>query len=252
MKTNSKYDEIIFGIRPVFEALKIGRDIEKVIFKKGLQGEGFKMLYALIKEKNIPFQFVPEPKLNHYTKKNHQGVIALVSPVKYHDTESLINEIITNNKQPFLLLLDHITDIRNFGAIARSAACAGVHGIIIPDKGAARINAEAIKTSAGALEIIPVSRSSNIFKTAVMLMEKGIKLIAASEKGNENHYSIDLTGALCIIMGSESKGIATPLIKMSDNHIKIPQYGNIGSLNVSVAAGIIVFEAAKQRYKIIK
>jgi 23S rRNA (guanosine2251-2'-O)-methyltransferase len=215
--------------------------------RKGIRGETVSELFDLIKKNNIAWQYVPDAKLNHYTRKNHQGVVALVSMVEYQDVNEVIQQLFEAGKDPFILMLDRITDVRNFGAIARTAEGAGVHAIIIPDKGAARVNAEAIKTSAGAILKIPVCRSSNIFKTAVGMMELGIKLMAATEKGKQPYWEAPFHGPVCIIMGSEEDGVSAPLLKMSTTLLTIPQYGVIGSLNVSVAAGILLFEAARQR-----
>ncbi len=247
MDANIRNEEFMYGIRPVAEAVAAGRIIDKVFIRKENRGEGFRELFDLLRRHHIPFQYVPEEKLNRYTRKNHQGVVALISLVEYQLLDTVIETVFRAGKDPFILLLDHVTDIRNFGAIARTAECAGIDAIVIPEKGGARINAEAIKTSAGALLKVPVCRTPNIFRSAVSLMEMGLTLVSVTEKGKELYYQAPLTGPLCLVMGSEETGIAAPLLKMSHHQVRIPQYGGIGSLNVSVAAGIILFEAARQR-----
>ncbi|MFO7722835.1 MAG: 23S rRNA (guanosine(2251)-2'-O)-methyltransferase RlmB [Bacteroidales bacterium] len=241
-------DDFIFGLRPVIEAINAGKPIDKVMIRKGLRGETVSELLELIKKNNISSQSVPDAKLDHYTRKNHQGVVALVSLVDYQDISEVIQQLYEQGKDPFIIMLDRITDVRNFGAIARTAECAGVDAILIPDKGAARVNAEAVKTSAGALLKIPVCRSSNIYKSAVSMLEQGIKLMSATEKGKQPYWEAPFQGPVCIIMGSEEDGVSAPLLKMSSFLLTIPQYGVINSLNVSVATGILLFEAARQRH----
>ncbi len=239
--------EFIFGIRSVLETIYAGKDIEKVFLKKGLQGELFKELLTTLEKTSIPFQWVPLEKLNKLTGKNHQGVIALISPVTYSNIEEIIPRLFEEGKFPLVLLLDGVTDVRNFGAIARTAECAGVHALIIPEKGSAQINADAVKTSAGALQKIPVCRSSNLTATLKFLQNSGLQVIAASEKGDEYYFQADLTVPTVLIMGAEDKGISSGLIQLSGKKVKIPVNGTITSLNVSVAAGILIYEAIRQR-----
>ncbi|MFC2117341.1 23S rRNA (guanosine(2251)-2'-O)-methyltransferase RlmB [Bacteroidota bacterium] len=239
--------DYIFGIRTCTEAIISGKEIDKVLIKKGLSGPLFQELFKLINKESIPFQFVPAEKLNRISKKNHQGVITFISPITYYKIEQLIPSIFENGENPLFLILDGITDIRNFGAVARTALCANVHGIIIPDRGSAQINADAIKTSAGALLEIPVCRSANLGNTIKYLQQSGIKIIAATEKANEIYYNVEMCGPTAIIFGSEEKGIFEGNLKLCDKQVRIPVSEKIGSLNISVAAGIMVFEAIRQR-----
>jgi 23S rRNA (guanosine2251-2'-O)-methyltransferase len=246
-KTSKTNSSIVFGIRPIIEAIKSGKEIEKVLMQPGLKGELFPELSKLIKQFNIPYQKVPVEKLNRITTKNHQGVIAFISPIEYNNIENLLPIIFEQGKIPLILVLDRITDVRNFGAIARTAECAGVDAIIISDKGNAPVNADAIKTSAGALNIIPVCRTKNLKDTLQYLKNSGLTIFAATEKGNEFYYSNDFSTPCAIVMGSEEDGISGEYLKLCDKKIKIPIIGNISSLNVSVASGIIIYEALRQR-----
>ncbi len=240
-------EEYVFGIRPVIEALNAGKHVEKILIRKGLQTDGLQELNELIVKHKIHSQRVPEEKLNYITRKNHQGVIAMMALIEYQDIGEILTRLFEAGKDPFILMLDRITDVRNLGAIARTAEFAGVDALVIPEINSARINADAIKTSAGALHSIPVCRSANLFKTAVSMLEQGLYMVSASEKGKTLYHEATLTGPICVIMGSEEDGVSAPLLKMSNKLVKIPQYGVISSLNVSVATGIILFEAAKQR-----
>ena len=240
-------EDMIFGVRPVIEAIKSGKDIDKVLLKKGLGGDLYREVFDLIRDYDIPFQFVPLEKLNRVTRKNHQGVIAFISPVTFYDIENYLPQIFEKGENPFLLVLDEVTDVRNFGAIVRTAECAGVHAVIIPEKGSARISADAVKTSAGALHFVPVCRTKDLKKTLEFLKLSGLKLIAASEKSKDNYTQGDYSGPLTIIMGSEEHGIDQKLLALADEKVSIPICGNIQSLNVSVAAGLLVYEAIRQR-----
>ncbi len=242
-----KSSAYIFGIRPVLEAISAGKNIEKVFLKKGLRGELFKELLVVLDNENVPCQWVPIEKLNRLTGKNHQGVIAIISPIEYSNIEKIVPGLFENRQFPLLMVLDGITDVRNFGAIARTAECAGVHALIIPEKGAAAVNADAVKTSAGALHKIPVCRSRNLADTLRFLHDSGLQVVAVSEKGNEYYYQQDYTTPTVLIMGAEDKGISSELIGMADKIVKIPVLGTISSLNVSVAAGILIYEAIRQR-----
>lgn len=240
-------DEFIFGIRAVIEAINHGKNIEKVLIKKGLSNELSHQLIKLIKENSIAFQYVPVEKINRITRKNHQGVVALISPIEYADIETLLPGIYESGNDPLILVLDQITDVRNFGAIARSAECAGVHAIIIPEKGMAKINADAIKTSAGALHQIPVCKTKNLVKTVQFLAESGIKIVAATEKADKLYTEADLTSPLAIVMGSEDTGISPAILAHTNEQLKIPILGKIESLNVSVSAALMIYEAVRQR-----
>lgn len=240
-------NELIIGIRPVIEAISSGKSFVKIFFKKGLKGELFQECFKVTRENNIPFQYVPFEKLNRLSRANHQGVIAIVSPIPYQDVSTLLPGIYESGKDPFLLVLDGITDIRNFGAIARSAEAAGIDAIVIGASKAAMINSDAIKTSAGALNRIPVCRETDLGKTVKFLSESGITLFGASEKAEKQYYDADLKGPIAIVMGAEDTGISAPVMNDIHELLRIPMVGNISSLNVGVACGILLFEALKQR-----
>ena len=239
--------QYIFGIRAIQEALAAGREIDKVIAKKGLQGDLYKALQATCKEHDIRIQYVELEVLDRITTSNHQGVIAFMSPVDYQTLEDVLPAIVAKGEQPFLVVLDGITDVRNFGAIARSAECAGAHAIVIAEKGSAPVNAEAVKTSAGALHRLPVCRVKNMFYALKYMQQEGLKIVAVTEKGATPYYETPLQGPVALILGSEDKGINPQNIKLADVNTLIPLKGNIESLNVSVAAGILFFEIVRQR-----
>jgi len=238
-------DKPVFGIRAVEEAIDAGKEIDKVLIKKGLQGELFRNFFKKVQEHDVPFQFVPVEKLNRITRKNHQGVIAFISSITFHNIEQIIPTLYEEGKEPFILVLDGVTDIRNFGAIARTAECAGVNAIVIPAKGGAAVNGDAIKTSAGALHLIPVCRVNDLSHTVRYLKESGIKIVAATEKGADDYNNADYSGPKCLVMGAEDKGISHEILEIADIRSKIPLKGQIKSLNVSVAAGIMLYEMLK-------
>lgn len=240
-------NDYIFGTRAVIEAIRNNRPIDKILVKKGLGNDLFQELYHLIKENQVVFQFVPVEKLNRITRKNHQGVIALLSPVEFHRVETLLPGIFEKGEDPFLLILDQITDVRNFGAIVRTAECAGVHAVIIPEKGMAAIGGDAVKTSAGAIHHMPVCRSVNLTDTIRYLKESGIRIIAASEKSSRLFTHANMNVPLAIVAGSEEKGISQQVLDLSDEQVKIPVFGKIESLNVSVASALIIYEAVRQK-----
>ncbi len=242
-----KKDHPVYGIRPVIEAIKAGKEVDKVLIQKGLQSEHFAELFALLKRYEIPYQHVPVEKLNRVTRKNHQGIIAMMSAITYQPVEEIVQSLFEQGKNPLIVILDRITDVRNFGAIARTAECAGVDAIVIPTQGAAQINADALKTSAGALNNIPVSRTKNLSATIDFLQNSGLQLVAATEKAEDNYYAVDFRIPTAIIMGSEEDGISPAYLKKADRKIKIPILGKTESLNVSVAAGILIYEIVKQR-----
>ncbi|PTN08117.1 23S rRNA (guanosine(2251)-2'-O)-methyltransferase RlmB [Mangrovibacterium marinum] len=242
-----KSDDMIFGIRAVIEAINSGKEVDKVLLQKGERGDLFKEAFDLIRQHQIPFQYVPVEKLNRITRKNHQGVIAFISPVSFYDIENLLPGLFEEGKNPVILVLDQVTDVRNFGAIVRTAECAGVHAVLVPDKGAARINADAVKTSAGALHLMPVCRTRDLKKSVLFLQQSGLKVIAATEKSSENYIKSDYTGPVAIVMGSEEFGIDRQILDLADDRVQIPILGNIQSLNVSVAAGLLVYEVVRQR-----
>lgn len=238
---------MIFGTRAVMEAIRAGQEIEKIFIQAGLNNDLTKELIALAKEKEVPLSFTPQQKLNKLSSKNHQGVICLLSAVKYAVLEDLIDQAYSNGKEPFFLILDRITDVRNFGAIARTAECADLTGIIIPDKGNAPITGDAMKTSAGALSYLPVCRIRDLKKTIQTLKDNGIQVLAVTEKASVDLYQVDLVSPVALILGSEEDGISPLLLKEADQLVKIPMYGNIASLNVSVSAGIALYEVIRQK-----
>ena len=240
-------DKMVYGVRPVIEALQAGKEIEKVLVVTGLKSELFPEMRKLLNEKEIPMQYVPMEKLNRVTRQNHQGVIAFVSPIIYEDYEQIIPALFDIGRNPLVLILDRITDVRNFGAIARTAECAGVDAIIVPSRGSALMGADAVKTSAGALFKIPVCRSVNLKDTIDYIKACGLQIVAATEKATDYHFQIDLTPPTAIMLGSEEDGVSPEYLKRCDQRVRIPMVGEIESLNVSVAAGIILFEAVKQR-----
>lgn len=238
---------MIYGIHPVMEALEAGKEIDKVLIQMGLRVEHFRELIQMLEEREIPYQTVPIQKLNRVTGKNHQGIIAFISPVEYMDIEKLLPIIFEQGQNPFLLILDRITDVRNFGALARTAECAGVHAIIIPSRGAAQINEDAVKTSSGALMNIPVCRSANLKNTFRFLHDSGLQIVAVTEKAKSDYYNSDLTLPTALVMGSEEDGISEAYLKLCDKLVRIPLLGEVMSLNVSVAGGVLMYEVVKQR-----
>lgn len=244
----AKKENIIFGIHPVIEAIKAGKEIDRILLQSTLGShETIRELKRVAREVDVPIQYVPMEKLNKVTMKNHQGVIAFVSEITYQPLQNILPSIYEKGEDPFILILDRITDVRNFGAIARTAECAGVHAMVIPVKGSARINMDAVKTSAGALYNIPVCREENL-KTAIdLIRSSGIEIISCTEKGDAVYHKTDFRKPIAIILGSEEDGISNEYLKLSDRIMHIPMAGSTASLNVSVAAGIILFEALKQR-----
>lgn len=240
-------ENFLFGMRPVIEALSAGKKIDKVYFRKGMEGDLFKELLDLVTENNVPFQFVPVEKLNKFTSSNHQGVVAVIPKVDYVEFGEILPRVISRKQNPVFLLLDGITDVRNFGAIVRTAECCGISAVLVPSKGAAAINADAIKTSAGALLRVDTCKVPTLKKAIAELKEAGVRIVAATEKSEVPVYSEDFSGPLAIVMGSESKGISEGVLELCDVQVRIPMMGSIGSLNVSVATGVILFEVVRQR-----
>jgi len=240
-------NQMVFGIRAVVEAIRSGKEIEALFIQRGIGGGLIQELKELMNEYQITAQQVPVEKLNSITQKNHQGVIAMISPIVYQKIEDIIPEVFERGETPLILVLDSITDVRNIGAIARTAECAGVHAIVIPAKGSAQINPDAIKTSAGALYKIPVCRHDNFMQTVRFLQESGLQLVCCTEKTQDNIYTPDYTVPTAIVMGSEEDGIRNEIIRISDHLAKIPMFGEIESLNVSVSTGVILYEAIRQR-----
>src|ERR1700760_1299473 len=243
-------NQMVFGIRAVIEAIRSGKEIESLYIQRGSGGGLLNELKALMNGYGITAQQVPVEKLNRITPKNHQGVIAVISPIVYQKIENIIPEVFEKGEVPLILVLDSITDVRNMGAIARTAECAGVHAIVIPAKGSAQINPDAIKTSAGALYKIPVCRHDNFIQTIRFIQESGLQLVCCTEKTQEFIYKPDYTVPTAIVMGSEEDGVRNEIIRIADHLAKIPMYGEIESLNVSVATGVILYEAIRQRSNI--
>ncbi len=242
-----KNKQLIFGTRAVIEAVNSDKNVDKVLIKKGLPNSLISELLNLLKSRNVPFQFVPIEKINGISTGNHQGVLAFLSEIKYQNIEHLVPFWFESGVNPIVLVLDGITDVRNFGAIARTAECAGVSAIVVPDKGSAQINADAVKTSAGALLKIPVCRHDSLINVVKFLKNSGFATFAATEKAEKSYTKADFSAPLTLVLGSEDIGISKELLAVTDVWIKIPIFGEIQSLNVSVAAGIMLYEAVKQR-----
>ncbi len=240
-------NEMIFGVRAVIEAIQAGKDIDKILVKRDIQSDLSKELFAALKGTQIPVQRVPVERSNGITRTNHKGVVAFITDVTYQKTEDLEPVLFEQGKSPFFVMLDGVTDVRNFGAIARTCECAAVDAVIIPSKNSVTVNADAMKTSAGALHTLPVCREQNLKETLQYLKDSGFRIVAATEKGDYDYTKADYTGPVCIIMGAEDKGVSYDHLALCDEWVKIPMLGTIESLNVSVAAGILIYEAVKQR-----
>ena len=246
-KINVKEEGLLFGVHPLLEAIKAGKEIDRVLLANGTAGPLISEIKKHLAELDVPVIPVPKEKLMQFTRFNHQGVVAYISPVSFMPLEEVLQRVYESGKDPLFMVLDRVTDVRNFGAICRTAECAGVDAIIVPARGSARIGADALKTSAGALMNIPVCRSMNLKDTLQMLKDSGIRIAGASEKADKMMYDTDLSGPLCLIMGSEETGISPEYLKKCDALIRIPMFGSTGSLNVSVAAGVITYEIIRQR-----
>jgi 23S rRNA (guanosine2251-2'-O)-methyltransferase len=239
--------EMIYGTRAVMEAIRAGKEIEKIMIQSSLVNDLVKELIVLAREKQVPYTFVPQEKLKRFSTGNHQGVICLLAAVTYASLDNLIDRAYSEGREPFLLILDRVTDVRNFGAIARTAECAGVDGIVIAEKGSAPITGDAMKTSAGALNHLSICREKDLKKTMKYLRENGIRVIACTEKASHNIFDVELSGPIAMIMGSEEDGISDALLRDADELVKIPMRGKIGSLNVSVATGVAIYEVVRAR-----
>ena len=239
-------NNLIFGIHPLIEALEAGREIDRILLKRGLRSSEVSHITELAKERMIPVQIVPEERLMRLTRKQHQGVIAFISEIEYTQLEQLIPMLYEVGRAPFVVLLDGLTDVRNFGAIARTAECAGVDALIIPERGSVSVTADAVKTSAGALHRIPVCRVSSIQAAVTLLQESGIQIVAASEKAADIYTDSSLSLPLGLVLGAEDHGVSQDVLRRVDKIVRIPQAGAIGSLNVSVAGGILIYEVVRQ------
>ena len=249
---NEKKDDFIFGLRPVMEALEAGKTIDKIFLQNGLQGDILVELKKLLAKHQIRPNYVPVEKLNRFTRKNHQGVVAFVSDVPFYKIEDVLPQLFEEGKTPFLLILDRLTDVRNFGAICRTAECVGVDAIIIPEKGAAPINSDAIKTSAGALYNIKICKEKNLAHTVDFLQQSGILVYASTEKATKLVYDVSFAEPCAIVMGNEETGISKEVLHHSDEKIKLPIEGKTQSLNVSVACGAVLYEALRQKIALAK
>lgn len=243
--TDNQY--YLYGMHPVAEAVRQGRRFERILFRKGLEGEQFRALLGAVEERGIPHQFVPAEKLNRLVKGAHQGVLAYLAQIEYVPFEEMVEGALSRKANPVFLLLDGVSDVRNLGAIARSAECAGVDGIVVPEKGSAAIHADAVKTSAGALLRVPVARVANLRVAMYYFRESAFQIVAASEKAEDSLYDVNFRKATVIVMGSEGQGISDPVLSLCTVGARIPMAGETGSLNVSVAAAVVLFEAVRQR-----
>lgn len=240
-------EQQIFGIRAIIEAVQAGKEIDKVFVQKDLQGDLMKELLKVLKQNGVNFSYVPVEKLNRLGNRNHQGAVASISPISFADLDELIATLLEENKKPLFIVLDGISDARNFGAIIRTAECTGVNGIIIPKQGSAPVNGDTVKTSAGAVFNIPICKVDHVKDAVFHLQSCGIKTVAATEKTNNNIYDIDFTEPVAIVMGSEDKGVNPSVLKVIDEKAKLPMFGTISSLNVSVACGAFLYEVVRQR-----
>lgn len=239
--------EMIFGIRAVMEAIDAGKVLDKVLLRRDMSSTIGKELLQKLAGTNTPVQKVPVEKLNQFTDKNHQGAIAFLSPIEFYDVEDLVQSLFDEGKTPLLMVLDGITDVRNFGAIARTCACAGVHALVISARGSVAINGDAVKTSAGALHTLPVCKVENLQNCLTYLKDSGLRIVAATEHSTMDYTKADMTMPTAIIMGSEERGIYEGNLALATDKVRIPMTGTIESLNVSVAAGVMLYEAVRQR-----
>lgn len=246
MEDNYK-NNMVFGIHPVQETINAQKEIEKVFIQAGTRSPEISGIANHCRRIGVPVQFVPVEKMNRLTRKNHQGVVAFICPIEYQPLENVVSSVFEDGRDPFILMLDRVTDVRNFGAIARTAYAAGVDAIVIPSRGSALINGDAMKTSAGALSLINVCRVENMKDAIDFLKASGLRVVGFTEKAHDSLWKSDLTGPLCVMMGSEEDGIEPAYLKRADAHLMIPMPGDIDSLNVSVATGVVCFEVVRQR-----
>ena len=242
-----KNQDIIFGRRPVIESLKSGKTIEKIFIQKNISNELISLVKEFSKEKKINISVVPKEKLNRMTRKNHQGIICVTSTISYQPIDEIVHRCYESGKDPLILILDRITDTRNFGAITRVAEASQVDAIVVPEKETALISSDAVKSSAGAINYIPICKSNKLVDDVNKLKESGLKIFSCSEKGEEDIYSVNLNIPACIILGSEKDGISNSLLESSDKIIKIPMFGKVSSLNVATSSAVILFESVRQR-----
>ena len=239
--------QIVAGMRPVMEALNSGKQIDKIFIQSNLEGQLAQELKQKIKELSLPVQYVPVEKLNRMSDSNHQGIIATISPISYYSFADLLQKVVDEGRAPFFVMLDHVTDVRNLGAIVRTAECAGVDAVVVPDRGSAQVNEDAIKSSSGALLRLPMCRESNLKTVVNLARQYDMQICAATEKGSVSYLTVDFRKPTLLIMGAEDTGISNELLKMSDVRASLPIVGEVQSLNVSVAAGVFMYEVLRQR-----
>lgn len=239
--------QYIFGVRPVIEAIEAGKDIDKLLVKKDLSGDLTKELLEVARANGVLVQRVPVERIDRITRKNHQGVVAMLASVTYYKVEDVIPQLYEEGINPFVVVLDGVTDVRNFGAIARTCECAGVNAIVIPERNSVSVNADAVKTSAGALNYIPVCRERNLVSAVKLLRDSGYLIVGTSDKNSSNYTECNYTGPVALVMGSEDTGISPEIMKLCEKRAVIPEFGQINSLNVSVAAGVMIYEVVRQR-----
>lgn len=239
--------EMLYGVHPIVQAIESGQEIERIIMRSGLRSETLPQLMQMARQRGIAVQHVPAAWFNRLGSRNHQGIVATVSPIGYQSLEALIPLLFEQGESPLIVVADGITDVRNLGAIARSAECAGAHALVVPTKGSAHINADTVKASAGALLHFPVCRTSRLDQTCQFLKECGLQLVVATEDGATFFHSADLHGPLALVLGDEGHGVSSSILRMADITVRIPIHGQVSSLNVSVAAGILLYEAERQR-----
>ena len=239
--------QYIYGVHAVLEAFEAGKDIDKILLSKTLNDETAKEISEKARALRVPVQRVPVQKIDRITRKNHQGVLAMMAAVTYYQVEDLVPQLFDEGENPFIVVLDGVTDVRNFGAVARICECAGVSAIVIPDRESVSVNADAVKTSAGALNYLPVCREHNLVKAVRLLRDSGFKIVGTSDKSQMPYTKGNYTGPVAIVLGAEDKGISPEIMKLCDTQVLIPEFGHINSLNVSVAGGIMIYEVVRQR-----
>ena len=239
--------QYIYGIHAVLEAIEAGNDIDKILLSKTLNDETTREISDKARQLRVPVQRVPVQKIDRITRRNHQGVLAMMAAVTYYQVENLVPQMFDEGENPFIVVLDGVTDVRNFGAVARTCECAGVSAIVIPDRESVSVNADAVKTSAGALNYLPVCRERNLVNAVKFLRDSGFKIVGTSDKNSSPYTQADYTGPVAIVLGAEDKGISPEMMKLCDTQVFIPEFGHINSLNVSVAGGIMIYEVVRQR-----
>jgi len=240
-------NQYIYGIHAVLEAIDAGKDIDKILLSKTLNADTAKEIADRARSLRVPVQRVPVQKIDRITRRNHQGVLAMMSAVTYYRVEDIVPQLFDNGENPFIVVLDGVTDVRNFGAVARTCECAGVSAIVIPDRESVSANADAVKTSAGALNYLPVCREHNLVNAVKLLRDSGFRIVGTSDKSQMPYTSGNYTGPVAIVLGAEDKGVSPEIMKLCDTQVMIPEFGHINSLNVSVAGGIMIYEVVRQR-----